>query len=451
LYSGYLDKRNPINGSYNKRFVVLTHDAVHWFKRTDNHDLLGAERGHIKLEDIMAVRIVEEDATTFEISTNEATRRYFRGASPNVCEEWVSAVRSATKGIGGARKGKKGAGGWGGDGDMSEKDAGVEVVALLVSLKSKADHTELVIARNPAWNRIVYIPNVRKGDELIISTSNGGFVSLSHETMVAKAEDGMDFETAVQSVPLAQSLRLTVNRNAPDESSLLDGPRPSPASPQLNHTSSHSSSTSSSRGSSGKASASASAAKKTLVSRAKKMVAFVATLTTDRDSTVTLVLSCMVLLVGLTSLPYLGPDTSLLLVFSLLAAAHSLYRLAAVDCAQDQGQGQSGSGGSCVMERLGLRAGGGPSARGVTLTVTLHGHAFTSPDAPINEPEDKIPQRFIDGCEGDMKEARRRWEITKHWREAEVSTYHNVGTISQSVCMPLLVMLYNSIVWLSQI
>lgn len=29
--------------------------------------------------------------------------------------------------------------------------------------------------------------------------------------------------------------------------------------------------------------------------------------------------------------------------------------------------------------------------------------------------------RFIDGCEGDLKEARRRWDITRHWRESEVS------------------------------
>jgi len=31
--------------------------------------------------------------------------------------------------------------------------------------------------------------------------------------------------------------------------------------------------------------------------------------------------------------------------------------------------------------------------------------------------EDTIPQRFIIGCDGDMKEARRRWDITFKWRE----------------------------------
>jgi hypothetical protein len=35
----------------------------------------------------------------------------------------------------------------------------------------------------------------------------------------------------------------------------------------------------------------------------------------------------------------------------------------------------------------------------------------------VNDPEDEIPKRFINGCDGDLKEARRRWEITREWRQ----------------------------------
>lgn len=28
-----------------------------------------------------------------------------------------------------------------------------------------------------------------------------------------------------------------------------------------------------------------------------------------------------------------------------------------------------------------------------------------------------IPPKFIDGCQGDLVEARRRWDITRTWRE----------------------------------
>jgi hypothetical protein len=36
------------------------------------------------------------------------------------------------------------------------------------------------------------------------------------------------------------------------------------------------------------------------------------------------------------------------------------------------------------------------------------------------DPDDEIPQRFINGCEGDIGEARRRWDITRAWRADEV-------------------------------
>jgi hypothetical protein len=39
--------------------------------------------------------------------------------------------------------------------------------------------------------------------------------------------------------------------------------------------------------------------------------------------------------------------------------------------------------------------------------LTILSHAYTSPDAPVvNNPDDEIPQRFINGCDGDLIEAR---------------------------------------------
>ena len=37
----------------------------------------------------------------------------------------------------------------------------------------------------------------------------------------------------------------------------------------------------------------------------------------------------------------------------------------------------------------------------------------------LYETDDDIPKRFKDGCGGDLVEARRRWDITRHWRESE--------------------------------
>jgi len=85
---------------------------------------------------------------------------------------------------------------------------------------------------------------------------------------------------------------------------------------------------------------------------------------------------------------------------------------------------------------------------GVTLTLVVHEVTFSSSsggeqeglgpsDAPLSpqgseasgEAEDdesanngddgEIPQRFIDGCDGNMVEARRRWDATRKWRREE--------------------------------
>ena len=97
LYTGYLDKRNPVSGAYKQRFVVLTNQAVHWFVRAEGYDLFGEERGKSPLVLVLSVRVLDEDNTVFEIHDTTNTKRTFRSQSPTACEEWVSAIRSAIK------------------------------------------------------------------------------------------------------------------------------------------------------------------------------------------------------------------------------------------------------------------------------------------------------------------------------------------------------------------
>lgn len=41
LYTGWLDKKNPVNGYYKKRYVVLTSESIHWFKRQTHGEKTG--------------------------------------------------------------------------------------------------------------------------------------------------------------------------------------------------------------------------------------------------------------------------------------------------------------------------------------------------------------------------------------------------------------------------
>jgi len=104
----------------------------------------------------------------------------------------------------------------------------------------------------------------------------------------------------------------------------------------------------------------------------------------------------MVMLVACSSIASLGVNTTLLFMFAILL---SLY-----NC-------------NIIVQRV--YAGDSDAKKRIAISILLVGHTFTSPDAPVKEKDDSIPQRFIDGCDGDMKEARRRWDITRHWRETE--------------------------------
>lgn len=359
LYTGYLDKQNPVNGSYHVRFVVLTHDVLHWFKRSnDGQELFGEERGHVGLDTLLTVRVIDEDSTCFEVQSTNNSKRYFRGSTPLICEEWVSAIRSAHKGF--IEK----------DARVAENHETAEVLVNLVTVKSKLANTELVISRNPAWDRMISIPSLSDGDSLLLTTTNGGTVSLSYDTIAMKCEDGMDFEVSVQSVPLDACLRISFTKfNVMSVKYDSIG-----------------------------AGAFVDSAVKSLLGMISKVAAL-------ERNLLTLVLSSTVLIVSVLSVPYYSPNTSLLFIFSSLLSFHNISRL------------------FLEMYKVGSMS---DTTTGLIVTMIIHGHTFLSPDATKSH-DDDIPQRFIDGCEGDLKEARRRWDITRNWRETE-----GVNTVLQT-------------------
>lgn len=374
LYTGYLEKKNPVSGSYKKRFVVLTQTSLHWFRRDDGNDLFGEERGNVSLNNILTTRILDEDSTAIEIQTTDTKKRYFKATSNAICEEWVSAIRSACKTntkrpglqrratISGIRNPIMD--------DVDDADNDNDVTVLLVSQKSTSSQTEIVIARNPEFGRIITLASIKKQDEIIISMSNGGFVSLSYNLLVTKGEDGNEFDLALQQVPLASSLKLSVlHFSIESQQGTLD------ISLESNKFED----------------------KKKNKKIRDYVLDFAMAITSDRGLAINIVLSLMVLMAGTSSLRAIGPDALLLFMFAITLSVVNIYQII-LRTRKDENLGQQ----TVYAFRL-----------------IVHGHNFTSPDAPIIDIDNEIPQRFIDGCDGDLKEARRRWDITRHWRETE--------------------------------
>lgn len=79
LYTGYLEKFNPdarFSDKHKRRFVVLTHVGLHWFKREEGYDLFGEEKGYIMVQDIKEVVPPPEsqEETVFHVVTTDFSR-----------------------------------------------------------------------------------------------------------------------------------------------------------------------------------------------------------------------------------------------------------------------------------------------------------------------------------------------------------------------------------------
>lgn len=348
---------------------MLTHEAIHWFIRTEGYDLFGEERGKVGLNAVLSVRVLDEkDGNIFELQSTDYVRRLFKAPSKEVCNEWVTAIRSSVKMYSTQHARRQSMSGQGTDSAEEQQ----EVELLLVSLKSSSakssrsrnQHgTEIVIARKPEYKRTIAIADVRDGDELILSLSDGGTVSLSSEQLWRKAMEEKEFDIAVSNTTLPCSLRMLV---------LLDKCCPS------NDISGDQNSNSYSQ------------------QMSKKNSWRVVALTSEPKHAVNLLISIMVVCVGLNTLQYLSFNTSLLYVIALVLASNNITQAV-------------------------IRFPGKIQSAKRSYVVLVMSHGYTSPDAPVqNAPEEEIPQRFINGCDGDLKEAQRRWDITRHWREAEV-------------------------------
>jgi hypothetical protein len=266
--------------------------------------------------------------------------------------------------------------------DLQIKD---EVHVLLVSHISSANQIESVISRQPSWNRLIFINNVYPGDTIVISTSNGGTATLSHTMLLDKADVQRPFHIPLQNVLLASSLSVLVT-DAPHITTKENA--------EGNGTNKGSTS---------------------LFSKLKVVADMCRVISKNQKSVQTIILSSMIFCVGIrcicysiflnTTIPSLPLFYGLSLVLAVISARQVI---------NASRESYSSIPGSIFSPK---------DVRPESYHLIIQEHQFTSPDAPVKAPEDEIPQRFINGCNGDIREARKRWDATRKWRESEVRKF----------------------------
>ncbi|KAM3572645.1 hypothetical protein VYU27_005332, partial [Nannochloropsis oceanica] len=99
LMTGYVEKMDP-NAYIPKkrnRFLVATHQGLHWFKREKGVDLFGEERGSTTLSDITEADLHPGDDTAFYISFDDGGKRVFFAPTSEEASKWVHCIRTAIR------------------------------------------------------------------------------------------------------------------------------------------------------------------------------------------------------------------------------------------------------------------------------------------------------------------------------------------------------------------
>jgi len=220
LFTGFVHKKNPIHGALKKKFLVLTHVGVHWFKRQPGADLFGEERGCMKLVDIRIVKKTppktagDEYLRMFEITTVDGKHRVFLTETENACDQWVNAIEHAMSNKFRAyhnsqaeqySKGTNGGTATDAAADAAEEKEEAAVVPvdtagdkafvdsvwsagtgsnaeaiLFITVSNKATGEETLISRGPQWGSSLTIPGdmFGSGDSVVITLKNDGVATV---------------------------------------------------------------------------------------------------------------------------------------------------------------------------------------------------------------------------------------------------------------------------------
>ncbi len=343
---------------------------------------------------MLTVRILDENKSTFEIQASNFTKKYFRASSENECEEWVSSLKSAINiRIKSALKEKHVLS------DDTSHDTTIttdQLTILLVAFRSSIKNAEILLCRNPDWQRMIFLPSIGVGDEVQITLSNGGTATVSYNTIQDKSYSGKPFDCIVNNTTLPYTLTLSVYKE---------------------HTKN--------------------ADKKWALNKLNKFYLFDLN---DNETIQSLLITIMVVVVGLRSLYRViiaeESTTHYILVFvlSILLALHTIYLVCYPNLIMFHRSITADMTNLIIfipycflfqvyrplLQNSDFLKHKQIDENFVMRIISFHVASLDDDGPRRKEPDDEIPQRFINGCEGDIGEARRRWDITRAWRVDEV-------------------------------
>ena len=217
VLTGYLNKVKKHNRSATERlFIVLTHSAVHWFKRQEGYDLFGEEQNNLKVSEITRCAKSATNPLQFEIESKDKFVRIFEAQTAEEAQHWVSAVNKVHGSLAHGLVRRMSISGVDNtemlDDPMAyvSKSTVVTVAAVHVDGSGQPTGDEVVLATNCFFEEPTELPHLGPGQKLTVLMSDGGVASCGYEQLRQAAQEGGNISRIVVGSSLAGELDLHV-------------------------------------------------------------------------------------------------------------------------------------------------------------------------------------------------------------------------------------------------
>ncbi|GLE10681.1 hypothetical protein PINS_up022898 [Pythium insidiosum] len=219
LFCGQLEKRRDgaVRAGWATRLFMLTPEALHYFRRTTDQELLGEERGILPLSAIKSVRAMPEDDAPpsavepliehYYLEINTESRSFLMRvpvAEASTCESWSIAIEEQRKALRAEKE------------DQSEFALGMEalpspsllarhhemcsqfelsppriaMVSVVSVSEREAKPSELVIKRKVTWGEVLDLGVVSQGGACVILMQDGGLGRIGTQALMGSWDGG---------------------------------------------------------------------------------------------------------------------------------------------------------------------------------------------------------------------------------------------------------------------
>ncbi|TMW57033.1 hypothetical protein Poli38472_002958 [Pythium oligandrum] len=241
LFCGQLEKRRDgaVRGGWATRLFMLTPEALHYFRRVTDQELLGEERGSVPLATIKVVRAMPEDDAPISavemgsehyyleiITDTRAILMRVPVAEASTCESWSIAIEEQRKVLRGERVDQNASSRivpealpsptlLATNHEMYSQFEMTPPRVAMISVISVADHEskpqEMVIKRKVGWGEVVDLGVVSQGGACVILLQDGGLGRIGTQALMGSWDAGQACWIEVSNVEHLTEVEVTVS------------------------------------------------------------------------------------------------------------------------------------------------------------------------------------------------------------------------------------------------